>query len=274
MITERDGVSMKFGACCDVDKLPLLQKYGYDYIELNFSNIALAGEAEFEKVCEKIRHSGLPAESFNCFFPGSVSLNANVDYDWIKEYAEKGFARAKRLGGKIAVLGSGGSRRVPEGYDRALAAEQFVRVLHICGDIAAQHGMEIAIEPLRTAETNFINTVAEGIEMCKRADHPNVKCLVDFFHLFMNHETLDAVENSGGLIIHTHIARPNEDRRIPTTQDRETCAQWASALKSIAYDGRMSLEGDFYPDFETAIREARPVLELFRADTYLCEVNL
>ena len=256
---------MKFGACCDIDKLPLLQKHGYDYIELNFSNVALADERQFEKTYEQIRYYGISAESFNCFFPGSVSLNAGVDYKAIEEYAEKGLARAERLGGKIAVLGSGGSRRIPDGYDRELAAEQFLKVLYICGDIAGKHGMQIAIEPLRTAETNFINTVAEGVEMCRRADHPSVKCLVDFFHLFMNGETLDAVMNSGGLIVHTHIARPNGDRRIPTAQDAETCAEWANALKSIGYNGRMSLEGDFYPDFETAIREVRPVLELFRA---------
>ena len=256
---------MKFGACCDVDKLSLLQKHGYDYIELNFSNVALADEGRFEEIYEQIQHYGIPAESFNCFFPSGVNLNKDVDYDWIKEYAEKGFARAEKLGGKIAVLGSGGARRIPDGYDRELAAEQFVKVLHICGDIAAKRGMRIAIEPLRTAETNFINTVAEGIEMCRRADHPDVKCLVDFFHLFMNGETLDAVENSGGLIIHTHMARPNGDRRIPTMQDQEICAQWAGVLKSIGYEGRMSLEGDFYPDFETAVREARPVLKLFRA---------
>ena len=256
---------MKFGVCCGIDKLPLLQKHGYDYIELNFSNIALAGEEEFGEICEKIRHSGLPAESFNCFFPSGVNLNKEVDYDWIREYAEKGLARAEKLGGKIAVLGSGGARRIPDGYDRALAAEQFVKVIHVCGDIAARHGMLIAIEPLRTAETNFINTVAEGIEMCRVADHSSVKCLVDFFHLSMNGETLDAVKHSGGLIVHTHMARPNADRRIPTIQDREACAEWASALKSIGYDGGMSLEGDFYPDFETAIREVRPVLELFRA---------
>lgn len=256
---------MKFGVCCDIDKLPLLQKCGYDYIELNFSNMALADEKKFEEMCEQIGHYGLSAESFNCFFPAGFNLNVDVDYDKIREYAKKGFARAELLGGKIAVLGSGGARRVPEGYDRVLAAEQFVKVLRICGDIAAKHGMQIAIEPLRTAETNFINTVAEGIEMCKAVDHESVKCLVDFFHLFMNGETLDAVKNSGELIIHTHLARPNADRRIPTVQDRDTCAQWASALKSIGYDGRMSLEGDFTPDFETAIREVQPVLELFRS---------
>ena len=255
---------MKFGVCCGVEHLPLLRQYGYDYIELNFSNLAQAEEKEFEQTRAQIEQYGICAESFNCFFPGGVNLNADVDYEWIEEYAEKGFSRAEQLGGKIAVLGSGGARRIPDGYDRDLATEQLVKVLRICGDVAQRHGMQIAVEPLRVSECNFINTVSEGLELCKNADHKSVKCLVDFFHLSMNGETLDAVKNSGDWIIHAHMARPNADRRIPTARDIDSCAAWANVLKEIGYQGRLSLEGDFYPDFETAVREVRPVLELFR----------
>lgn len=255
---------MKFGVCCGVDKLPLLVRYGYDYIELNFSDIAQAEENRFAEICEQIQRYGISAESFNCFFPWGTSLNAGVDYEWIRGYAEKGFDRAAKLGGKIAVIGSGNARKVPDGYDRGLAAEQFVKVLSLCGDIAQKHGMQIALEPLRAEETDFINTVEEGLEMSKRVGHASVKCLADFFHMSMNGEPLDAVKNSDGLIIHTHIARADADRRIPNESDTETCAKWASALKSIGYNGRMSLEGVYYPDFETAIRAVLPVLELFR----------
>ena len=255
---------MKFGVCCGTDKLPLLRQYGFDYIELNFSALTLASEEEFAQTYAQIQSSGMPAETFNCFFPSGTNLCADVDHEMLREYADKGFARAEKLGGKIAVLGGGRARRIPDGYDRDLAAEQFVKVLRICGDAAEKHGMQVALEPLRTEETNFINTVAEGIEICKLADHGRVKCLVDFFHLSMNGETLDAVKSSGDLIIHTHIARPNADRRIPSSVDAEICAEWAKALKSIGYDGRMSLEGSFYPDFEIALRDVRPILDLFR----------
>ena len=255
---------MKFGVCCGVENLPVLRQYGYDYIELNFSNLSLAEEQAFEQTRAQLRQYGIAAESFNCFFPGGVNLNADVDYEWIAEYAERGFSRAEQLGGKIAVLGSGGARRIPDGYDRDLAVQQFVKVLRICGDIAQRHGMQIAVEPLRESECNFINTVAEGLELCKLADHESVKCLVDFFHLSMNGETLDAVRHSGDWIVHAHMARPNADRHIPAACDADSCAPWANVLKEIGYNGRLSLEGEFYPDFETAVREVRPVLELFR----------
>ena len=255
---------MKFGACCDIDKLPLLQKYGYHYIEMNFSNIALAEEEEFERIYEQIGQYEIFAESYNGFFRPDVNLNTNIDYDAIKKYAEKGFARAYKLGGKVAVLGSGTARRIPDGYDRNTATEQFTKVLNICGEVAAKYSMQIAIEPLRYSETNFINTVAEGIDICRLAGNEHVKCLVDFFHVYMNGESLDAIQNSDNMIIHTHIARPNADRRIPTIVDREICSQWANALKSIGYNGRISLEGSYYPDFETALQTVQPILDLFR----------
>lgn len=254
---------MRFGACCGTDKLPILKKHGYDYIELNFSDIALSDGARFGEICGEIEHYGLSAECYNGFFKPDIKLNDGADYAFIAEYAEKGFSRAERLGGKIAVLGSGVARKIPDGYSRDKAIEQFVRVLNICGEAAGKHGMKLAVEPLNVNETNFINTVADGMEICRLADNENVKCLVDFFHLYMNGEAADSVKNSNGMLIHAHIARPNPDRNAPTVADMSECTAWAAALRACGYDSRISLEGGFNPDFETAVREARRVLEVF-----------
>lgn len=81
----------------------------------------------------------------------------------------------------------------------------------------------------------------------------------------MNMKGLKAIENSDGMLIHTHIARPNEDRNIPTIADIEGCRPWAEALKKCNYKGRMSLEGGMKPDFETALLDIQPVLELFKS---------
>ena len=255
---------MRFGVCNGIDKLPLVKQYGFDYIELNFTQLTLADEKEFENYCNQIRRYGIYAESFNCLFPGNVNFNANVDYEMIRNYAEKGFYRAQKLGGKTVAFGSSRARNIPDGYDRNLAVAQFKKVLCICSDVADKYGIQIALEPLNFSETNFINTVADGIDICRSVNQKNVKCLVDFYHVFMNGESLDAIMNSGDMIIHTHLARPNSDRRIPTVADAQACSEWARALKLIGYNGRMSLEGDFGPDFETAIKDVQPILDLFR----------
>ena len=175
---------MRFGVCTGVENIGLVKSAGYDYIELNFTQITQMSDEEFEALKEMVLTSGILAETYNCFFPGDIKLCGDeADLDLIAKYAEKGFSRAAQLGGKIAVIGSGGSRRIPEGFDRRTAMVQLVAVLRVCGDAAEKHGMKVAVEPLRAKETNVINTVAEGLELCKKAAHPAVGCLADFFHV-------------------------------------------------------------------------------------------
>ena len=256
---------MRFGVCTGVENIGLVKSAGYDYIELNFTQITQMSDEEFEALKEMVLTSGILAETYNCFFPGDIKLCGDeADLDLIAKYAEKGFSRAAQLGGKIAVIGSGGSRRIPEGFDRRTAMVQLVAVLRVCGDAAEKHGMKVAVEPLRAKETNVINTVAEGLELCKKAAHPAVGCLADFFHVYAGGEGYESIKNAGEMLIHTHLARARDDRRIPTSEDREDCRNMAEALKACGYTGRMSLEGSYEPDFETAIKAVKPVLNLFR----------
>ena len=257
---------MKIGVCCtpDTENIEILKKYNFDFAEIALSNLFNASEDDIAKMLEICEASNIYVESSNNFFPGSIKLYNNSDYTEIKSYVHKALSRLSKLGGKVAVLGSGRARNIPEEYDRNLAEKHFIEVVNICGDIAGSYGLDIAIEPLSRKETNLINTVAQGIEFCERVNHEHVKCLADFYHIFSNNETLDAIENSKGMLIHTHIARPNPDRNMPTIADIEDCKPWAQALKKCNYKGRMSLEGGMKPDFETALRDIQPVLELFR----------
>ena len=254
---------MKFGICCGIDGLPVLKENQYDYCELNFSKITTCTKEEFEEVRKEVEKWEIPAEAFNGFFPSSINLNHAVDYDQIRDYCRIGFARAKALGGKVAVLGSSGSRKIPEGYDRALAAEQFVRVLRICGEEALRQEMVVAVEPLRPKECNFINTVAEGMEFVEKANHSGVKCLADFFHVSETGESLTAIETAGDRLVHIHLALP-ETRFFPTGNDKKICEIWRKALNCCGYNARISLEGKAMPDFETAAAEAKTALEYFR----------
>lgn len=256
---------MRFGVCTGAENIALVKNAGYDYIELNFTQINTMGEEEFLALKEKVLSSGIKAETFNCFFPGEMKLCGDeAKLERIAEYAERGFARAVQLGGKIAVIGSGASRRIPEAYDERVAKLQLVAALRVCGDAAQKYGMTVAVEPLRPQETNVVNTVKEAVELCRQAAHPTVKCLADFFHVYMAGESLDDVAEAGDMLIHTHLARPQPDRNIPTAEDIPDCKPMAEALKACGYEGRMSLEGTYAPDLETAIRNVWPVLELFR----------
>ena len=58
----------------------------------------------------------------------------------------------------------------------------------------------------------------------------------------------------GKYILHTHIARMNDDRGTPSAEDEGDVRAFLSTLEGIGYCGRMSLECSYLPDFETAIK--------------------
>ncbi len=253
---------MRLGACTNPGNLPILKQMGLDYWDVHLAKLVAMEDAEFEQVKADCEKYGLYAEASFCFLPGEIKLFEKPDMEELKTYCEKGFTRLAALGGKTSVFGSGGSRQIPEGYDREIAEKEFIEVLRIIGDIGAKYGISIAIEPLRAEETNFINTVAECWEICKKIDRENVKCLADFYHVSCANEPMSNIEAVGEDLIHMHLSAP--DRSIPTVADEEICKVWKATLDKMGYAGRMSLEGKWLPDFETAAKNVMPILEIFR----------
>ena len=254
---------IRFGVCTKFDKLPLLEKAGYDYMEFTLSSLEKRSEEEYAEIVRQVDASSLQVEAFNGFFPADIALvGPAVDMERIAAYTEKALCRASRLGGKVAVLGSGKSRNIPEDFPYETAYQQFCEVFDLCANIAGKYGMTVALEPLNPRETNFLTTVAEGIALCEKVNNPHGKCLADFYHVSQSGETLDAIRNGHAWIVHTHLADP--DRDMPESEeDIAICRQWAQALKDCGYEGRMSLEGHFSADFEADITRTRKILDLF-----------
>jgi sugar phosphate isomerase/epimerase len=254
---------VRFGVCTGIERLDAVTKAGYDYIELNLSKLAALPEDEFSAWEAQIAASPLRAECFNGFCPGSLPIvGENANPGALAAYTEKALARASRLGGKIAVLGAGRSRNIPEGFSRETALSQLSTAFDLCATIAGKYGMTVALEPLNAKETNLVNTVAEALPICKQVNNPHGKCLADFFHISESGEPLDNIRNAGEWLFHTHLANPS--RVMPESEEDITlCRLWAQALKDSGYQGRLSLEGHYAPDFLGDITRTRKILEVF-----------
>ncbi|MBE6757443.1 MAG: sugar phosphate isomerase/epimerase [Ruminococcaceae bacterium] len=256
---------MRFGVCTgDINRFAIIKEAGYDYIEFPLVELVKMSDEAYAAFKAKVEEIGLPVESYNGFFGADLKLvGETVDYDAIAAYAEKGLSRAAALGGKVAVVGSGGARRIPDGEEYAVNFERFAKALAVCGEAAARHGMTIVVEPLNDKETNLVNSVEEGLRVSRAANHPAVKCLADFYHVFMSGESLDAVRGAGEMLAHVHLARANEDRAMPYAEDVPQCEEWAAALKACGYNARVSLEGNFLPSFEEAVVRCREIVKVF-----------
>ena len=258
---------MRFGVCCSTPSyFPAIKESGYDYIEVCFSKLYTMTDEEFDALKAGLKENGFVAEVANGFFPGDIkSVGYDVDYGHIAEYTEKCMARFKELGGEIAVFGSGKQRNIPDEIPREDGIAQFCKTLNVCADIGAKYGIKLAIEPLNADETNLINTVADSIEICKKSGNKNVFTIADFYHVFRSGESMNAIENNEGYLVHAHLARANMDRRMPSEEsDIADCKKWAAALKKGGYDVRLSLEGSWKPEFTETVKNTVPFLEYFK----------
>ena len=142
----------------------------------------------------------------------------------------------------MVVFGSGGARRVPEGFAKEDAFKQLVDFGRRAAREAKAHGITIAIEPLRKQESNIINTASEGLELVNAVGDPNFQLMIDFYHLASEQEDPAIVLRAKDHIRHLHVANP-QGRVFPQKWEEFDYAPFFANLRAIGYDKRISVEG-------------------------------
>ena len=253
----RNRLSDRVGVCTSPSKAALVKEAGGYHVEQNLTDFLAPekDESVFEKNLESMAPTGIPSYSTNCFFPGDVRIvGPDADHERALRYTEVAMQRAQAAGIKVTVLGSAGSRKIPDGFSPEEAEEQFVSLLKRMGPIAKKYGVTIAIEPLRHQESNFINTVADGCRLARKVNHPNVRVNADIYHMMQEGETPQAILDGGReYICHVHIAE--NARRTEPGVDGDDFTPYFQALKKIGYRGVISLECS-WKDFDTEVKPA------------------
>lgn len=240
---------MRFGVCTSLDHAPLLAQLGFDYVEVHAGSLASMTDAEFAAFCQANQDAPIHAERANCLFPGEMRLvGPGVDWDAVSRYIGKALSRLGQAGISGVCFGSGGCRTCPEGFSQEDAWRQLVRVGQILGQTGAKYGVTVALEPLRPAETNMINTMAEGRRLVEEVNHPNFRLLCDLYHVAQNGDRPEEIAAAGHQILHIHIAKP-DDRKAMYPGDGIDYTAFFRPLKEIGYDSRISFEG-YSSDYE------------------------
>ena len=235
---------MKYGVCGGPEMAQIAKDCGYDYFEWSVGDLLHPREDEsvFEKALERAKSAGLPCEAANVFIPGDLKITGPaVDTPALQAYVTTALERAEKAGLDVIVFGSGGARRIPDGFDPTHAWQQLVEFCHWMGPVAQRHKVTIAIEPLNMTETNVITSAGEGAELARQANHPNIRLLVDGYHWAKGEDSIDGILDNASLLAHTHVATL-EGRRPPRPGD--DCAPFFAILKRAGYNGRISIEGN------------------------------
>jgi sugar phosphate isomerase/epimerase len=255
---------IQVGYCTQLAKIDAAKAAGFDYVELATSEIAALSDADFEQAAARISQAGLPVPAMNLFLPATLKVTGpDINRDQQMAYVTKAFTRLARLGTTIVVFGSGGARRVPDGFPKEQAMQQLIEFGRRIAPEARARGITIAVEPLRPEETNIINSAAEGLALVNAVGDPNFQLMVDFYHLASVKEDPAIIVRARDHIRHVHMANP-EGRVFPRVFDEYDYAPFFAALRAIGYDRRISIEAStkaLEADAPTAIallRKAMP----------------
>jgi sugar phosphate isomerase/epimerase len=233
---------VQVGFCTPLANVAAAKAAGFDYVELGTSEIAALSDAAFVEALGRIREAGIAAPAANLFLPATLKVTGPaIDPDQQMAYVKRAFARLQQIGTTIVVFGSGGARLVPEGFPKDQAFQQLVEFGRRIASEARARGITVAVEPLRTQETNIINSAAEGLALVNAIGDPNFQLMVDFYHLASVKEDPAIIVRARDHIRHLHMANP-EGRVFPRTPDEYDYTPFFAALRAIGYNGRISVE--------------------------------
>ena len=254
---------MRIGICTSPDHLTEAHEAGFAFAELGCGFLLPdRDETAFESVLHTLRSAPIPVEAFNCFLPGTCKVTGpDVDLQAVGAYMDRVLSRAARTGASIIVFGSGGARRVPDGFSVETARDQFVEAARLAGETAAKHGMTVVLEPLLKRACNFFNRVDQGIAFMDKANHPNVRLLGDLYHMAWESDPFESLVRAGDRIAHIHLATPCIPETGTDNGPAYDLPRFLAALRRAGYDGRISVE-----DNPGLIGKAKlPLVDVYRA---------
>jgi sugar phosphate isomerase/epimerase len=224
-----------------IENIEKLRRLGFDYAELPVVEMMALSAHEFDELAARVADSGINCEACNNLFPKSIKLTGEAaEHSAALRYFEEATHRLRRLGATVAGFGSGSARTVPDGFPPEKAYEQLIGLLRKMDELS--RGLTIALEPLRKAECNIINTFEEAFRLQRDAACASVKLLADFYHLTEEKEPAESITRYGRVFLaHVHIANPS-GRVFPFAPEESGYASFFKALRSIGYDGRISCE--------------------------------
>ena len=142
---------------------------------------------------------------------------------------------AGALGARVLVLAPG--RRQGRSYEqtRDYCASAISRVLE--QDPPA--GVKLGLEPIIPWQSDYLNTLAEAIELAELVDHPDLGVYPDTFHLWRTGTLLEDIERAGSRIVGVHVndARGDEDHNCMPGDGDLPLAEIVKAIEATGYTG-------------------------------------
>ena len=235
-------------------RLERVAEAGYHAVELvkEFDNWA---DADFRRANAKKRSLGITFDATAGVWTGIADPMARdkfiADLKNFLPITEKLECRA------IIVLSG---NRI-EGISRNAHHEACVEALKLGADLAAKQRVRLLLENIDQEENPkyYLTSVAEGFEIIRKVNHPNVKFLYDFYHeQIAEGNLIEKLEKNIDLVGLVHIADV-PGRHEPGTGE----INYANIFRKLAelkYDRYAAMEFEPAGDPVAALRSARELV--------------
>jgi len=269
---------MKFALCNEMfegrsmaEVCETASELGYHGIEIAPFTLAKSAEDITARRRREVRRTmedhGLETVGLHWLFAGPTGLHMTTKDTQVwgrtSEYLSCLLDLCRDLGGKVLVLGSPKQRSVPPGQTKESAWQRAVDMLISVLDQAGDSGLTICFEPLSTVETDFVNTVAEGMKLVRQVNHPNLKIHLDVKAMCSESMPVPDIIRSVNAedIGHFHV---NDANLYGPGMGDVDYGPIAEAVKDVGWDKWLSVEVFKYdPNPETIARKSIEYLRKF-----------
>ena len=239
-----------------------LARLGYDGVELMTLN---PKELNWEEVKSLLKKNSLTAV---LVCTGEIFGQLKLSYtDPSPDVRSEAIRRTKEIIDFAGFLGADiNIGRIRGQYQRSLSKEETwnlaVKAFKEISSYAKEKNVRIALETVTIMQTNFINTLEEGLKMVKDVNEDNFRLMMDVFHLNLEEKDIyEAIRQYQSYNIHVHLADNN--RRYPGHCGLDF-EKIIGTFRECGYDGNFSTEIFQIPSQEEAaegaVKHLRPIL--------------
>lgn len=217
-----------------------LAKFGYDTIEIKGE----PKEFDVMEIRKLLRKYNLKASSIAGIYPWPSNRDLTHPETEMREkaiqYVKESLDFAKDVEAPLLIVVPSPVAKTKPLSPISEEWERCVDSVKKCAKFAEEAGVMIALEPINRYEAYLANRGEQAIKMAEEVDSPNVKIMLDCFH--MNIEEKDpaaAIRAAKDWLIHLHVTDSN---RQSVGRGHTNFASIMHALKEINFQGALTME--------------------------------
>lgn len=235
---------LSFEKCCE-----LTASLGYTGLEIapftltsDVKTITSSRRAELKKIAQ---NAGLEIIGLHWLLAGTTGYYMTSPDTAIQQKTADYFIAladfCADLGGKFLICGSPQQRQILPGVSLNQAFDYAAATFQPVVKTLEKHGINLALEPLGTNETNFLVNAAQAVELIKKMGSDNIRLHLDCKAMaFGENESIpEVIRKYKDYLVHFHANDPNWQG--PGCGDLNFIPIF-KALQEIKYSGWVSVE--------------------------------